>query len=221
MLAFFPAVAVAALVPLASALTIIEPNSGGWTGNTTVQIRWSYTQDDPNFSIELGNPKIQSGILAQGPIAIANNVNPNIGSIPLDLPVLPPGDNYFVAFVAVNDVNTVYANSSSFTIRDNPTSSTAPLSTFTRTGAVSTTTKTNTTRTSTTTSSHTNGTHTGTSTTSGTTTPTSSSITTLVITTATTTATSSTRSGGAVPAAHMEAAWYVGAVGAFLGAIFA
>jgi hypothetical protein len=77
-------------------------------------------------------------------IAVANNVNPNVNSLSFELPVLPPGNNYFIAFVAVDNVNQVYANSSSFPISDNPTSSTVPLSTLKTTTSPSKSTKTHT-----------------------------------------------------------------------------
>lgn len=61
-------------------------------------------------------------------IAVANNIIPNTQSFVFELPVLPPGSNYFIAFVAIDNVNNVYANSSSFPIAANPTSSSVPLS---------------------------------------------------------------------------------------------
>jgi len=220
MLAFIPVAVLAALAPVASALTITSPTSGGWTGNSSVLISWTYTQDDPSFSVELGNPKIQSGLLAQGPIAVANNIAANTQSFTFELPVLPPGDNYFVAFVAIDNVNNVYANSSSFPIRANPTSSTVALSsvktsaagTKTSSSHLASTTGRNSTVSSTSTGSLTTNTITSSS---G-----SSTFTVLSITPLNPSTTASTTSTKGA-ASRIEAAWYVGFATAFLGAFLA
>ncbi|KAF8323753.1 hypothetical protein DL93DRAFT_2069736 [Clavulina sp. PMI_390] len=211
MLAFASALALAAVAPFASALTITSPNSAGWVGNSSVLVSWDWSQDDPNFSVELGNTVIQSGLLAQGPIAVANNIAPSTSSFTFELPVLPAGPHYFLAFVAVDNVGMVYANSSLFSISSNPTSSTVPLSATSGTataGSKTTSVKASTTGT-------TNGTSTATSLTSPTST---SSYTQLVISTLTTSTTTTTSKSGA---GRVEAAWYLGMVGAALGAFLA
>lgn len=221
MVAFFSALTAAALVaaPIASALTITSPSSGGWEGNTTVLVSWTWNQDDPTFSIELGNPEIHEGLLAQGPIAVANNIQPNIESFSFQLPVVFPGDQYWLAFVAIDNVNSVYANTSYFPIRSNPKSSTFPISSQTSTAAG--TKQSSTSHTSTgvnsTVSTPVNGTQTSTVLVTSTTGP-SSSFTTLAVTTLSTSATATSTSGAAT---RMEAAWYVGVVTAMLGAVFA
>jgi len=221
MLAFIPVAVLAALAPVASALTITSPTSGGWTGNSSVLISWTYTQDDPSFSVELGNPKIQSGLLAQGPIAVANNIAANTQSFTFELPVLPPGDNYFVAFVAIDNVNNVYANSSSFPIRANPTSSTVALSSV-KTSAAGTKTSSSHLA-STTGTAGTNSTVSSTgslSTNTITSSSGSSTFTVLSITPLNPSTTASTTSTKGA-ASRIEAAWYVGFATAFLGAFLA
>jgi len=120
----------AALLPaIASAtLSISQPDSGGWVGNTTVLCAWSWAATDPNFSIELANPGVTTGLLKNGPIAIANNIQPNVGSTKILLPVVPPADGYTVKFVKIDDINTVYATSTTFAISSNPSGSSVSLS---------------------------------------------------------------------------------------------
>lgn len=115
----------AALPLLAQAtLQVTQPTGAGWIGNTSVTVSWTWAETDPSFTIELANPTIQSGLLAQGPIAVANNVVPNTNSKTFELPVLPPGSNYQIMLVAVGDINTVYASSPAFDISSNPSSTT-------------------------------------------------------------------------------------------------
>ncbi|KAF9513262.1 hypothetical protein BS47DRAFT_1344510 [Hydnum rufescens UP504] len=127
-----------AVLPLAaSALQVITPS--GWKGNTTVTLGWTWDSSDPPFSIELGNPNIHDGLLAQGPIAISNNVQPNTNNISFELPELPPGTGYFISLVAISDISTVYSTSASFNIASNPlTTTTTSFSTPRTSNAVST-----------------------------------------------------------------------------------
>jgi len=128
----------AALPLAASALQVITPTD--WKGNSTVSIAWTWVTTDPPFSVELGNPDIHDGLLAQGPIAVANNLQPNQNKVAFQLPELPPGANYFIRFVDIADINTVYSTSDPFNIASNPVTttsfssttraSTAPLSGF-------------------------------------------------------------------------------------------
>ena len=83
--------AIATFTSLASALHITAPTSKGVKGNTTVTISWTTDAGDPTlFSMELVNPTV-GGLLAQGPIAIATNIKPEVGSISINFPVVPPG----------------------------------------------------------------------------------------------------------------------------------
>jgi len=215
MFAFLPVVAVL-LAPLASGFTISDPNADGWLGNTTVTLAWDYTNNDPStFTVELGNPAINSGLLGQGPIAIANNVDTYSRTIQVALPVLPPSDSYFLRFVSPSSINDVYVTSSPFPILANPNSSTAPPSSTPHGSGSSSHHPASKTSSHNATSS--SGTSTGTSSGTITSTPSSSGYTSLAVTTLTTSTTSSKHSG----ATRMEVAWYVGAVGVFLGAIFA
>lgn len=60
---------------------------------------------------------------------MANNIQPNVNSFSFELPELPIGDHYFVAFVAVDNINNVYANSTAFSIiAALPTSTTSTIS---------------------------------------------------------------------------------------------
>jgi len=219
MLAFLPAIAFAVLAPLVSGtIEITSPTGAGWIGNATVQVSWTWNNSDTtSFTIEMGNPTISYGLLAQGPIAILSNVQTEDNSVAVALPSLPAGNDYYIAFVGVSDVNTVYARSPSFPLRANPTSSSVPTSSV----GASTRPPNNGTKTTalakTSTGINGNITGTTTSTDTGTITTPTSSFTSLVISTLTTT-TSTTKKGDAT---RMEAAWYIGVVGAFLGAIFA
>jgi len=87
-------------------------------------VKWTFNDTDKPFSIELANDNIHSGLLAQGPIAVQNNIQPNTGSVSFELPDLPPASDYYLNFVAVNDVNDVYATSPKFPISDNPLTTT-------------------------------------------------------------------------------------------------
>jgi len=216
MLASLLAVAVATLAPFVSAtLVITKPTSAGWPGNTTVQIAWTFGQDDPNFSIELNNDNIKTGLLSQGPLAVGNNIVPNTQVFNFGLPTVPPADDYYITFVAIDNINTVYAKSGKFPITDNPQSSSIPVSTPTNTPSTTTGRSTTVTRNSTTTTTPSTSTKAHNSTITSTS---SSEFTSLSITTNSPSSTTTTKSGGAT---RMEVAWYVGAVGAFLGAIFA
>ncbi|KAF8341644.1 uncharacterized protein EI90DRAFT_3285699 [Cantharellus anzutake] len=181
MIAFICSFLVAFLPLLASAtLTITRPTADGWKGNTTVTVAWNFNATDSTFSIELGNPNIHSGLLAQGPIAVQNNVQPNLGSVSFELPDLPPGNGYFVQFVNVANVNQVYATSVSFPITDNPITTTTTSTTSSRFSTIG--------------SNVTSGSPTGTAS------STSISQTSLVLSSTTTasSATSTTKSGGAM-----------------------
>ncbi|KAF9511060.1 hypothetical protein BS47DRAFT_1347220, partial [Hydnum rufescens UP504] len=204
---------IAASLPLfASAITITQPTSAGWVGNSSVTVAWTWTVQDLPFTVELGNPQIQSGLLAQGPIAVLNNISPNQGSANFELPVLPPGTDYFIQFVNPNDINTVYASISPFPIISNPTSSSVSLPS---TAGVSTTTRSSTIRTSSVRNS------TSTTSSSTTTTTTTQPITTLVISslnpTSSSTTTSATRQSSALPITtvgwnNVASAFVIGAV---------
>jgi len=199
----FSALFVAALPLLASAITITQPTSGGWIGNSTVTLAWTWTVNDVPFTVELGNPDIQYGLLAQGPIAVLNNINPNVNSVNFELPVLPPGTNYFVSFVDPSDINTVYASVSHFPIISNPTSSSvslpssAGLSTTTRSIASATRNSTSTP------SSRASSSAANTTSHSSSTVPTTTqNVTTLIISTPSSSTPSPTKkSGGALPVA--------------------
>ncbi|KAF8330871.1 uncharacterized protein EI90DRAFT_3288816 [Cantharellus anzutake] len=217
-------VALAALLPalVSATLEVTQPTGAGWVGNTTVLISWIWNATDPNFSCELGNDGIRTGPLKSGPIAIANNVVPNTGSLSVQLPVVPPGNNYWIKLVKVDNINTVYAQSPLFAITNNPTSSSV---TSTSTGSVSgsrtstilsTTLKTNSSSTESSTSSSLHSTSTGTSS--------SESITSLQISTLSTSTTpTSTRKSAATPRMDIALGWNAASLaalgGAMLGAV--
>lgn len=73
-----------AVPALVSALTITAPAKSSFKGNGTVTINWTTTASDPtSFTIELVNA---NGALAQGPIAVANNVQSSLKTLDLGLP---------------------------------------------------------------------------------------------------------------------------------------
>nr|GAT45245.1 predicted protein [Mycena chlorophos] len=90
------------------ALTINTPS--GLTSGGMATITWTATSSDPPFSIELVHPSFNQDY------AIANSVNPANQMITLQLPPVPPGSDYQLAFVNLTNINDVFASSSNFSV---------------------------------------------------------------------------------------------------------
>ncbi|KAJ7081020.1 hypothetical protein C8R44DRAFT_823929 [Mycena epipterygia] len=106
-------------------LTLNAPSSPQSGTNTT--ITWTSTSTDPTFSLELFHPSFNQAI------AIANNVDPSLNQITVELPLVPAGDQYTLEAVNITNINQVFSNSSDFSIAAAPStaipSSTAGVST--------------------------------------------------------------------------------------------
>ncbi|KAG9309061.1 hypothetical protein JVU11DRAFT_10943 [Chiua virens] len=129
MFAKFSAFALVAL-PLVSALTInplTDATSGG-----TVTITWTAsTTDAESFSILMVNP-----VNFHNTFAIANTVKTVLGQLVLTLPSMPSGAGYSLQAIANNDVNTVYSQSTPFSV--GPVTSTTGTATSTDSAASTT-----------------------------------------------------------------------------------
>ncbi|KAF7305579.1 hypothetical protein HMN09_00811100 [Mycena chlorophos] len=98
----------AASLKAVEALTINTPS--GLTSGGMATITWTATSSDPPFSIELVHPSFNQEF------AIANSVNPANQTITLQLPPVPPGSDYQLAFVNLTNINDVFASSSNFSV---------------------------------------------------------------------------------------------------------
>ncbi|TFK35964.1 hypothetical protein BDQ12DRAFT_725509 [Crucibulum laeve] len=92
--------------PLVSALTLNTPASA--TSGGSLLVTWETTPGDEAFSLLLSNPNEE--------FALANNVNPALGSITVTLPVVPPETAFHLVATKVDDVNTIFAASADFTV---------------------------------------------------------------------------------------------------------
>ncbi|KIP11768.1 hypothetical protein PHLGIDRAFT_33240 [Phlebiopsis gigantea 11061_1 CR5-6] len=102
--------ALAALLPFAASLTITTPTN--LTSGGPATISWTTAAGDPStWSFELVNTDV-----FHNSFAIANNVNPSLGSISMTLPSVPPGDGYTIEAVNITNINQIFATSGSFTV---------------------------------------------------------------------------------------------------------
>ncbi|RDB15693.1 hypothetical protein Hypma_003973 [Hypsizygus marmoreus] len=115
---FFKLSLLALVAPLVAGLTVNIPRNPVTSGPVT--ITWSYnpSTDPSTFSIELINEVFHNAF------AIANNVDATQEQIDLVLPVVPVGPGYTVQFVNPGNIGDVFAETGTFTIGEN-TSSTA------------------------------------------------------------------------------------------------
>ncbi|KAF8799908.1 hypothetical protein BYT27DRAFT_7119137 [Phlegmacium glaucopus] len=102
--------------PFVSALTILAPTnvtSGGF-----FTINWTSAAGDPaTWTFELTNPSFNNAI------AISNNVDPSLGSITIQCPVVTPGGAFTIQAVDIGNINMVFAESPIFSIGATITSS--------------------------------------------------------------------------------------------------
>ncbi|KAF8902195.1 hypothetical protein CPB84DRAFT_1836171 [Gymnopilus junonius] len=99
----------AAVVPLASALTLNIPTGPTSGGNVT--ITWTSAPNDPaTFSLELVNTAFHNSF------AIANNVNPTAGTVSLTLPIVPVGDGYSLEAVDIGNITNIFDATGDFSI---------------------------------------------------------------------------------------------------------
>jgi len=90
-----------------------------WSANTSNYVRWtSLTTDPATFSIELIHPQN----IVNGALAIANNVNANLGQLLVPLPRVPASGGYTLNLINPGNITDVYAASGTFEIRENDTS---------------------------------------------------------------------------------------------------
>ncbi|KAJ7307957.1 hypothetical protein DFH08DRAFT_491667 [Mycena albidolilacea] len=66
--------------------------------------------DDRTFSIELTHPSFNQAI------AIANNVDPTLDQVTVELPIVPGEDQYTLEFVNITNINQIFATSAQFSI---------------------------------------------------------------------------------------------------------
>ncbi|KAJ6626746.1 hypothetical protein B0H10DRAFT_508655 [Mycena sp. CBHHK59/15] len=80
------------------------------TSGGDITIKWTLDQALPVFSIELFHTGFNNAI------AVANNVNSEAGMIKIQLPSVPPAEDYFFQFVNITNISQVYGTSSNFSI---------------------------------------------------------------------------------------------------------
>ncbi|KAI0031241.1 hypothetical protein K488DRAFT_71545 [Vararia minispora EC-137] len=114
----------AALIPLAAALTLNTPGSS--QAGESITISWTSATGDPNaFTLELVNAPVLLNA-----IAIANNVPTSQGSVSLTLPIVPSANDYTVQAVNVGNISDIFGQTSNFAIAAAPSAaSTTPSST--------------------------------------------------------------------------------------------
>jgi len=119
--------------PLVSAITL-NPIEGVITSGGPITITWTPGSDDPpTFSFELLNPSFNNAF------AIANNVDPSLGTLTVTLGVVPVGTDYTIEAVNIGNINQVYSTTPVFSI-----GTTASASGSTATAVTGTSTNTNT-----------------------------------------------------------------------------
>ncbi|KAJ7761636.1 hypothetical protein B0H14DRAFT_3510917 [Mycena olivaceomarginata] len=100
-----------------STLTVNPPSAPQSGAMTT--ITWTSSDaTDPTFSIELTHPSFNQAI------AIANNVDPTLDQITVELPIVPASklsipstqDQYTLEFVNITNINQIFATSAQFSI---------------------------------------------------------------------------------------------------------
>ncbi|KDQ15660.1 hypothetical protein BOTBODRAFT_284216 [Botryobasidium botryosum FD-172 SS1] len=109
---FKAAAAILAALPLAARATLSITAPTNWNTSGSATLTYTGAATDPVFSCELNN----GGLLQYGSLAFCNNQSPTAGAINFQLPSVPAGDGYTVTFVAVSNINTVYATSAPFSI---------------------------------------------------------------------------------------------------------
>ncbi|KAI0323028.1 hypothetical protein OF83DRAFT_1090341 [Amylostereum chailletii] len=115
--------AVAALLPFAAA-TITFSIPSGVTSGGPLNITWTSSPSDPSvFSIELSNPA-----LFRNALAIANNVPTSNGAIVINLPIVEAADDYTLEAVDPSNINSVFGNSTAFSIGATVTSTSSSAS---------------------------------------------------------------------------------------------
>ncbi|KAJ7436483.1 hypothetical protein B0H11DRAFT_656252 [Mycena galericulata] len=102
-------------------LTLNAPTSAQSGATTT--ITWTSNSTDSTFSIELFHPTFNAAI------AIANNVDPSLNQIMVELPSVPPGDGYTIEAVNIANINQVFSTSTDFSIAPGASSTLSSAST--------------------------------------------------------------------------------------------
>ncbi|KAG2144726.1 uncharacterized protein EDB93DRAFT_1241260 [Suillus bovinus] len=120
-------------IPLVSALTLNTPTGSPSVGDL-VNVTWEATTADPSsFGLYMVNT------IFHNTFAIANNVQTSAGIMTLVLPQVPLGDGYTLEATSISNINTVYAQSGSFSVTAMTTttspSSTSTMSTSSSTGS--------------------------------------------------------------------------------------
>ncbi|KAK1222479.1 hypothetical protein PQX77_014688 [Marasmius sp. AFHP31] len=104
-----------ALATLASALTLNAPQDPVVGRNVTVS--WSDPSGTPVFHLELHHPTFNNDF------AVANSVDPNLGSITFIMPEVQEQSDYTLRAVNISDISNVYAETGSFRIVNQTTAS--------------------------------------------------------------------------------------------------
>ncbi|KAJ7913543.1 hypothetical protein B0H13DRAFT_2004752 [Mycena leptocephala] len=112
MFAMFKICAILALAaPLASALAITSV-TGNAVSEGSLTISWTTSTSDPagTFSIELNHPSFNNAL------AIGNNVDASSLSDTVALPNVPADSGYWITFVDISNINSIFAQSQTFSI---------------------------------------------------------------------------------------------------------
>jgi len=104
-----------ALITLANALTLNTPNNVVVGRNVTVS--WSDASGTPVFTLQLHHSSFNNDF------ALANNVDPNLGSATFVMPEVEEKNDYTFRAVNISDITQVYAESGSFPIANQTTAS--------------------------------------------------------------------------------------------------
>jgi len=117
-------------LPLVSAITFETPTN--FTSGGPATINWTPDSSDPDvFSLELVNPSFHNSF------AIGNNIRTAAGTVNVNLPIVPAGDNYQLKAVQISNIDNVFGTSSQFTIAPTVTTTSSPASTASALSSVS------------------------------------------------------------------------------------
>jgi len=104
-------------LPLVAALSNLQVSTGATSGGQ-VTITWTQDASDPaTVSFELVNTIFHNSF------AIANNIETSLKTLTVTLPTVPPGDQYTLEAVQIDNINNVIGTSAPFSIGATATTS--------------------------------------------------------------------------------------------------